>query len=197
MKATLDMLAGLGLDVRVMRETPFLAVVENPAIPSRRVAVAVPDGDGPARAAMFETDPRTGRNRPHGDSAAVPRDDPWPTVAGMCRTWLAGLGALGDAAGLTRAELARRTGVAATRISEYARPRPGRADPANMTLRTAPAHWPPRARRHHRRPVRHHGDAHPGKRADGPTGGNIRSGPPGMKKGPHGTSPCGPGMRPG
>ncbi|PVV55180.1 XRE family transcriptional regulator, partial [Bifidobacterium longum] len=81
-KATLDMLAGLGLDVRVMRETPFLAVVENPAIPSRRVAVAVPDGDGPARAAMFETDPRTGRNRPHGDSAAVPRDDPWPTVAG-------------------------------------------------------------------------------------------------------------------
>lgn len=113
-KATLDMLAGLGLDVRVMRETPFLAVVENPAIPSRRVAVAVPDGDGPARAAMFETDPRTGRNRPHGDSAAVPRDDPWPTVAG-------------------------RTGVAATRISEYARPRPGRADPANMTLRTARA----------------------------------------------------------
>lgn len=85
-KATLDMLAGLGLDVRVMRETPFLAVVENPAIPSRRVAVAVPDGDGPARA-----------------------------------------------------ELARRTGVAATRISEYARPRPGRADPANMTLRTARA----------------------------------------------------------
>lgn len=96
-KATLDMLAGLGLDVRVMRETPFLAVVENPAIPSRRVAVAVPDGDGPARAAMFETDPRTGRNRPHGDSAAVPRDDPWPTVAGMCRTWLAGLGVTIDA----------------------------------------------------------------------------------------------------
>ncbi|VUX38286.1 Helix-turn-helix [Bifidobacterium longum subsp. infantis] len=63
----------------------------------------------------------------------------WPTVAGMCRTWPAGLGALGDAAGLTRAELARRTGVAATRISEYARPRPGRADPANMTLRTARA----------------------------------------------------------
>ena len=138
-KATLDMLAGLGLDVRVMRETPFLAVVENPAIPSRRAAAAIPAGAGPARAARFETGPRTGRSRPHGDSAAVPRDDPWPTVAGMCRTWLAGLGALGDAAGLTRAELARRTGVAATRISEYARPRPGRADPANMTLRTARA----------------------------------------------------------
>jgi len=29
--ATLDMLAGLGLEVRVMRETPFLAVVENRA----------------------------------------------------------------------------------------------------------------------------------------------------------------------
>lgn len=68
-KATLDMLAGLGLKVRVMRETPFLAVMENPAIPSRRVAVAGPDGDGPARAAMFDTDPHTGRNRPHGDSA--------------------------------------------------------------------------------------------------------------------------------
>lgn len=136
-KATLDMLAGLGLKVRVMRETPFLAVVENPAIPSRRVAVAVPDGDGPARAAIFDTDPHTGRNRPHGDSATVPRDDPWPTVAGMCRTWLTGLGALGDAAGLTRAELARRTGIAASRISEYARPRPGHADPGNMTLRTA------------------------------------------------------------
>lgn len=138
-RATLDMLAGLGLEVRVMRETPFLAVVENPAIPSRRVAVAVPDGDGPARAAMFETDPHTGRNRPHGDPAAVPRDEPWPAVAGMCRTWLAGLGALGDAAGLTRAELARRTGIAASRISEYARPRPGHADPGNMTLRTARA----------------------------------------------------------
>lgn len=87
LRATLDMLAGLGFTVRVMRETPFLTVVENPAIPLRRVAVAGPDGDGSARAAMFETDPDTGRNRPHGDSAAVPRDDPWPAVAGMCRTW--------------------------------------------------------------------------------------------------------------
>ena len=54
----------------------------------------------------------------------------WPTVAGMCRTWPAGLGALGDAAGLTRAEPASRTGIAACGISEYARPRPGHARPA-------------------------------------------------------------------
>ena len=57
----------------------------------------------------------------------------------MCRTWPAGHGALGDAAGPARAEPARRTGIAACGISEYARPRPGHADPANMTLRTARA----------------------------------------------------------
>lgn len=45
----------------------------------------------------------------------------------MCRTWPAGLGALGDAAGPARAELARRTGIAACGISEYARPRTARA----------------------------------------------------------------------
>lgn len=52
---------------------------------------------------------------------------------------MAGLGALGDAAGLTRAEPALRTGIAACGISEYARPRPGHADPGNMTPRTARA----------------------------------------------------------
>lgn len=57
----------------------------------------------------------------------------------MCRTWPAGLGAPGDAAGPARAELARRTGIAACGISEYARPRPGHADPGNMTPRTARA----------------------------------------------------------
>lgn len=98
----------------------------------------------------------------------------------MCRTWTAGLGALGDAAGLTRAELARRTGIAASRISEYARPRPGHTDPANMTLRTARAL----------------------ARALGVTIDALydtmamripENGPTGMKKGPHGTSPCGAG----
>lgn len=81
-KATLDMLAGLGLKVRVMRETPFLAVMENPAIPSRRVAVAVPDGDGPARAAMFDTDPHTGRTGTPRPSPATTRGRRSPACAG-------------------------------------------------------------------------------------------------------------------
>lgn len=63
---------------------------------------------------MFETDPDTGRNRPHGDSAAVPRDDPWPAVAGMCRTWPPGLGGHADPGNMTprtARALARAPGV--------------------------------------------------------------------------------------
>lgn len=137
-RATLDMLAGLGFTVRVMRETPFLAVVENPAIPLRRVASPPRTGTGPPGAPCskpIQTPAATGRTGIPRPSPATTRGRRSPACAGHGRPASARSGTPPGPPG-PNSPAGRDRGLRDQRIRPAA---PRARAPGDMTPRTARA----------------------------------------------------------